>query len=250
MGRLDGKVALITGAARGMGESHARLFAKEGAKVIATDRRDKLGEETVASIRAAGGEAIYLSHDVTDEGQWQSVIATAVARYGKIDVLVNNAAFAAFHSAEESSLEDWNRVMDVCVKSIFLGCKFILPAMQKAGGGSIVNISSIAGMAGMPQQAAYQAGKGAVRILTKSLAVDYAPYNIRANSVHPGMVRTPGTRLVLEDEKFINMMRDKTILNRVAEPLELSYPVLFLASDESSFMTGSEVVVDGGYMAQ
>lgn len=147
MGRLDGKVALITGAARGMGESHARLFAKEGAKVIATDRRDKLGEETVASIRTAGGEAIYLSHDVTDERQWQSVIATAVTRYGKIDILVNNAAFAAFHSAEESSLEDWNRVMDVCVKSIFLGCKFILPAMQKAGGGSIVNISSIAGMA-------------------------------------------------------------------------------------------------------
>ncbi len=250
MGRLAGKVALITGAARGMGESHARLFAQEGAKVIATDRREQLGQETVASICKAGGDAVFLTHDVTDEKQWQSVIAQGVERYGKIDILVNNAAFAAFHSAEESSLEDWNRVMDVCVKSIFLGCKFILPAMQKAGGGAIVNISSIAGMGGMPQQAAYQAGKGAVRILTKSIAVDYAQYGIRANSVHPGMVRTPGTRLVLEDEKFSAMIGDKTILKRVAEPVELSYPVLFLASDESSFMTGAEVVVDGGYMAQ
>lgn len=250
MGRLEGKVALITGAARGMGESHARLFAQEGARVILTDRRDALGEETAAAIRAAGGDAIYLSHDVTDEGQWQSVVDAALARHGKIDILVNNAAFAAFHSAEQSSLEDWNRVMDVCVKSIFLGCKFVLPAMQKAGGGSIVNISSIAGLGGMPQQAAYQAGKGAVRILTKSIAVDYARFNIRANSVHPGMVRTPGTRLVLEDEKLSAMIRDRTILNRVAEPIELSYPVLFLASDESSFMTGAEVVVDGGYMAQ
>ncbi|MGK2912838.1 MAG: SDR family NAD(P)-dependent oxidoreductase [Porticoccaceae bacterium] len=250
MGRLDGKVALITGAARGMGESHARLFAQHGAKVIATDRRDQLGQEAVASICAAGGDAMFLAHDVTDENQWQSVIAKGVERYGKIDILINNAAFAAFHSAEESSLEDWSRVMDVCVKSIFLGCKFILPAMQKAGGGSIVNISSIAGLGGMPKQAAYQAGKGAVRILTKSLAVDYARYNIRANSVHPGMVRTPGTRLVLEDETFSAMISDKTILKRVAEPLELSYPVLFLASDEASFVTGAEVVVDGGYMAQ
>jgi cyclopentanol dehydrogenase len=250
MGHVSGKVALVTGGSMGMGESHCKLLVREGANVIVTDVAVDAGEAVAEAIRDAGGEAMFLRHDVASEADWMAVVDKAVGTFGKIDILVNNAGIVIFKPNNETTTAEWDRVMSVNSTGVFLGCKHIVPAMEKAGGGSIVNISSISGMVGMVSQAAYQASKGAVRMLTKSCAVDYAQHNIRANSVHPGMVRTPGTRLVLEDEKFINMMRDKTILNRVAEPLELSCPVLFLASDESSFMTGSEVVVDGGYMAQ
>lgn len=250
MGRLDGKIAVITGGGDGMGASHARLFSQEGARLVLTDRREDFGQAVADEIVAAGGEAIFVGQDVADEAGWQRVADATMEKYGKTDILVNNAAIASFNSAENATLDEWNLIMNVCAKSIFLGCKAMLPAMQAAGGGSIVNISSIAGMAGMPGQAAYQAGKGAVRVLSKSIAVDYAKYNIRCNSVHPGIVRTRGTSKVMDDPAFVDMLLTSTIMGRVAEPSELSYPVLFLASDESSFVNGAEVVVDGGYTAQ
>ncbi len=250
MGRLEGKIALITGGGDGMGASHCKLFAQEGARLVVTDRREEPGQRVVDEIVASGGEAIFVGQDVASEADWHNVAAATMEKYGKTDILVNNAAIASFKSAKDATLEEWNLIMDVCAKSIFLGCKIMLPAMQAAGGGSIVNISSISGIAGMPNQAAYQAGKGAVRVLSKSIAVDYAKYNIRCNSVHPGAVRTRGTSRVMQDPGFIDAILTNTILGRVAEPVELSYPVLFLASDESSFVNGAEVVVDGGYTAK
>ena len=247
MGRLDGKIAVITGGADGMGASHSRLFSQEGAKLVVTDRREEPGQRVVDDIVAAGGEAIFVHQDVSVEADWERVAAVTMDRYGKADILINNAAIASFKSAKDATLEEWNLIMDVTAKSIFLGCKAMLPAMQAAGGGSIVNISSISGIVGMGAQAAYQAAKGAVRVLSKSIAVDYAKYNIRCNSIHPGVVRTRGTSRVMDDPSFVDGMLTSTILRRVAEPIELSYPVLFLASDESTYVNGAELVVDGGY---
>ena len=247
MGRLEGKIAVITGGADGMGASHCRLFSKEGASLLVTDRREEPGQKIVDEIVSGGGKAVFVGQDVANEDDWKKVAAATMEHYGKADILINNAAIASFKSAKDATLDEWNLIMDVCAKSIFLGCKYMLPAMQAAGGGSIVNISSTSGIAGMPTQAAYQAGKGAVRLLSKSIAVDYAKYNIRCNSVHPGAVRTRGTSRVMQNPGFLDAMLTSTILGRVAEPIELSYPVLFLASDESSFVNGAEVVVDGGY---
>ena len=247
MGRLEGKIAVITGGADGMGASHCRIFAEEGARLIITDRRAEPGQKIADEIISKGGEAIFVEQDVASEDDWKKLAAIAMAHYGKIDILVNNAAIASFKSAKDTTLEEWNLIMDVTAKSIFLGCKYLLPALQASGGGSIVNISSISGMVGMPAQAVYQAAKGAVRVLSKSIAVDYAKYNIRCNSVHPGAVRTRGTSRVLQEPAFVKAILTNTILGRVAEPVELTYPVLFLASDESSFVNGAEIVVDGGY---
>ena len=250
MSRLEGKIAVITGGADGMGASHCRLFSQEGASLLVTDRREEPGQKIVDEIVSGGGKAVFVGQDVASEDDWKKVSAATMEHYGKADILINNAAIASFKSAKDATLDEWNLIMDVCAKSIFLGCKIMLPAMRAAGGGSIVNISSISGIAGMPTQAAYQAGKGAVRLLSKSIAVDYAKYNIRCNSVHPGAVRTRGTSRVMQEPGFLDAMLTSTILGRVAEPIELSYPVLFLASDESSFVTGAEVIVDGGYTAK
>lgn len=233
-----------------MGESHCLLLAREGARVVVTDINTEAGEATAQQIPDEGGEAVFIHHDVASEEQWQSVIDQAVAAYDKIDILINNAGIVISKPNETTTVEDWDLTMAVNSTGVFLGCKTVMPAMAKAGGGSIVNISSISGIAGMPTQAAYQAGKGAVRLLTKSIAVDYAKYNIRCNSVHPGAVRTRGTSRVMQEPGFIDAMLTSTILGRVAEPIELSYPVLFLASDESSYVNGAKVVVDGGYTAK
>jgi len=250
MGRVDGKVALITGGSMGMGRTHALRLALEGAKVIITDISDAEGQQVVDEIKGAGGEAIYRRLDVVDEANWKAVVKECMEIYGKIDVLVNNAGILIMKPVEETETAEWDRIFDVNVKGVFFGTKHILPAMQRAGGGSIINISSIYGLIGAPQAAAYQASKGAVRLFTKASAVDYAQYNIRVNSVHPGVIDTPMTKDLLADEEVKQALLGTTILNRPAKPEEISNAVLFLASDESSFMDGSEMIVDGGYTTQ
>jgi cyclopentanol dehydrogenase len=250
MGRVSGKIALVTGGAMGMGRTHCELLAEEGATVIVTDMNTTEGAATVDSINAAGGKAEFLPLNVTNEGEWISVVEQIVAKHGQIDVLVNNAGILIIKAVEETSTEEWDRTFDINVKGVFFGTKAVLPAMQKAGGGSIVNISSIYGIVGAPVSAAYQATKGAVRLFTKATAVDYAQYNIRVNSVHPGVIDTPMTKDLLHgDEEVRQAIMGTTILDRPAQPREVSYAVLHLASDDSSFMNGSEMVVDGGYTA-
>ena len=249
MGRLEGKVALITGAALGMGRAHARLFASEGAKVIVTDINEEAGRENVEAINKDGGEAIFLKHDVANESDWKQVIDKSVETYGKVDILVNNAGILLSKSLEDTSVDEWDLVMNINLKGVFLGCREIIPAMNKAGGGSIVNISSIYGLIGAPDCAAYEASKGAVRLLTKAAAVDLIKHNIRVNSIHPGMIKTEMTKGLADIPEAAAGIAAKVLLGRMAEPEEVSKAVLFLASDESSYVHGSELVVDGGYTA-
>ena len=195
--RLEGKVALISGGARGQGATEAKLFVREGAKVVFGDIRDQEGQQVEAEIPELGGEATYTHLDVTREADWRSAVDTAVSRYGRLDILVNNAGIAIWKGVEDTTEEDWDRVMAVNAKGVFLGTKHAIPAMRQAGGGSIINISSTAGLRGIPGLAAYTATKGAVRLFTKSTAIQYAGENIRCNSVHPGGVdrlSQPGAR--------------------------------------------------------
>ena len=250
MKRLENKVAIITGAAKGMGKSEAQLFAEEGAIVIATDVDDKMGQETVEDITSKGGKAEYYHLDVAQENEWQDVIKQVVSQHHKVDVLVNNAGILIMESVEETSTEDWDKIFDINAKGVFFGCKYVAPAMRKAGGGSIINISSVYGLIGAPNAAAYEATKGAVRLLTKAAASDYATDNIRVNSVHPGLIDTPMVANITKDPERTKAVLCTTLFERAADPMEVARPVLMLASDDSSYMTGSELVVDGGYTAR
>ena len=248
--RLQGKVAIITGGARGQGEAEARMFAREGAKVVFGDVLDDEGRQVEADIAAAGGEAVYVRLDVTDEDSWREAVGTAVSRFGKVDILVNNAGIASWNAGDDATVEEWDRIMEINAKGVFLGTKAVIPAMRAAGGGSIINISSISGMVGQTNiHPGYNASKGAVRILTKSTAVQHAAEGIRCNSIHPGPVKTPMTERSWSNPEWLQATERRTPLGRYAEPDEIAYGVLFLASDESSFMTGSEVVIDGGMTA-
>ena len=247
--RLEGKVALISGGARGQGAVEAKMFALEGAKVVFGDIRDQEGQKVEAEIRELGGEATYTHLDVTSEADWRSAVDTAVDRYGKLDILVNNAGIAIWKGVEETTEDDWDRVLAVNAKGVFLGTKLAIPAMRRAGGGSIINISSTAGLRGSPGLAAYTASKGAVRLFTKSTAIQYAGENIRCNSIHPGGVDTPMVQEAPDDPARRDARR-RTPMDRRAAPEEIAYGVLYLASDESSFVTGSELVIDGGRSAQ
>ena len=248
--RLAGKVALISGGARGMGAAEARMFAREGAKVIIGDVLEAEGRQVEAEITEAGGEALFVNLDVTSEASWDAAVAAAVARFGKLDVLVNNAGIVARGHLLDSSLDEWNRVMNVNSTGVYLGTKTAIPEMLKAGGGSIVNISSMSGMVGQDYvQPAYNASKGAVRIFTKSVAVQYARQGIRINSVHPGPIDTPMAGARLTDADLQRQADERSPMGRTAHPDEVAYGVLFLASDEASFMTGSELVIDGGATA-
>ncbi|MDK2812216.1 MAG: cyclopentanol dehydrogenase [Petrotoga sp.] len=248
-GRLEGKVAIITGAARGMGRAEAELFAKEGAKVVVADILEKEAKEVADKINKDGYEAMAVKLDVTKADEWKKVVDQVTEKWGKVDVLVNNAGIFPRSGVEDASEEEWDRVMNVNAKSQFLGIKYVLPAMKKAGKGSIINISSVAGIIGTGMAVAYHASKGASRLLTKTVAVELAKYNIRVNSVHPGVIRTDMTKDILEDEQTAKQFLGVTPLGRAADPEEVANGALFLASDESSYMTGSELVIDGGWTA-
>jgi cyclopentanol dehydrogenase len=254
--RLEGKVALISGGARGMGAAEARLFAREGASVVIGDLLEEEGRQVEAQIGEAGGNAIFIRLDVTSESDWSDAVAEAVSRFGKLDILVNNAGVSSGNAGgartkvEDTTVEAWDRVMDVNAKGVFLGTKAAIPEMRRAGGGSIINISSIYGLVGSDGGSAYHASKGAVRLLTKSTAIQYAGEGIRANSVHPGFIETPMTAASLADPENRRSRISRTPVGRLGEPDDVAYGVLFLASEESSFMTGSELVIDGGWTAQ
>ena len=248
--RLESKVAIITGGANGMGESEAKLFAAEGAKVVIADVLEQDGRKVEAEIAETGGEAVFVHLDVTDEEEWKEVIAATVSRYGKLDILVNNAGISGSTSPETMDTEAWDNLMEINAKGVFLGIKHAIPEMQKAGGGSIVNISSISGMVGQEYtHMGYNASKGAVRILTKSAAVQQAKNGIRVNSVHPGVMPPMLTSRVTAEPSLRQKMIDSVPMAREGKREEVANAVLFLASDDASYITGAELPVDGGFTA-
>jgi len=245
--RLEGKVALITGAASGMGRSEAEIFAREGAKVVVADVLDAEGKTVADGI---GANARYVHLDVTSEPAWEQVIATTVAQLGKLDILVNNAGISGTFDPDIMGTAAWDKLMDVNAKGVFLGMKHALPAMVKAGAGSIVNISSVSGFVGqLGIHMAYNASKGAVRLMTKSAAVQYARKGVRVNSVHPGVLPAMRTSKLTADPTYRDKMLAAVPMGRAGRVEEVAYAVLFLASDEASYITGTELVVDGGWLA-
>ena len=251
MERLKGKVALISGAAKGMGAVEARMFAKEGASLVLGDVLEDEGAKLALEISSGGASCVFTPLDVRKTSQWESAVTKATSAYGRLDVLVNNAGVTSRMNLLDTTEEDWDRVLDINAKGSFLGIKAVIPAMRKSGGGSIVNISSQLGLVGgdfsSPQ---YQASKGAVRILTKSVAIQYASEGIRCNSVHPAPIETDMTADVRADKNRLADMVRRIPMGRYGKPEEVAYAVLYLASNESSFVTGSELVVDGGWTAQ
>ncbi len=250
MARLEGKVALISGGARGQGAVEARMFAEEGASVVIGDILDDQGRQTEAELQELGYNVTYVHLDVTSESDWEAAVQAAVNTYGKLDVLLNNAGILIRKNIEETTGEDWDRIFAVNAKGVFLGTKAAIPAMRDAGGGSIINISSTAGLVGSPNgSASYTATKGAVRLFTKSTAIQHAREGIRCNSIHPGPIETDMIADTLNDPANMALRMQRLPLGRVGKPSEIAYGAIYLASDESSFVTGSEVVIDGGTTA-
>jgi NAD(P)-dependent dehydrogenase (short-subunit alcohol dehydrogenase family) len=248
--RLAGKVALITGGASGMGQSEAMIFAREGARVVVADLLEVEGRQVADKIAAGGGQARFVALDVTSEGGWEQAVETAVSAFGRLDVLVYNAGISGTFDPDTLSTSAWDTLMNVNAKGVFLGMKHAIPRMRAAGGGAIVNISSISGFVGQPMlHMAYNASKGAVRIMTKAAAVQYAPDNIRVNSVHPGVMPAMRTSKVSADPEWRAKMLRAVPMKREGRVEEVAHAVLFLASDEASYITGTELVVDGGYLA-
>lgn len=255
MGRVEDKVALVTGGALGLGRAAAELLAREGAKVAVTDLMDAEGRAVVDQIGLAGGEAIYIHHDVAQEADWARAVAETLTRFGRLDVVVNNAGVALAGSVEDCTLEQWRWLMSINLDGVFLGTKHGVAAM-KGHGGSIINLSSIEGLIGDPNLAAYNASKGGVRIFTKSAALHCAKagYKIRVNSIHPGYIWTPMVEGYIAGQANPDEAKLAVAglhpLGHLGEPDDIAFGVLYLASDESKFMTGSELVIDGGYTAQ
>jgi cyclopentanol dehydrogenase len=249
--RLQGKIALISGGARGMGAVEARLFAKEGAKVTIGDVLEDEGRKLEAELNAMGAEVLFVRLNVTREADWQRAVEATLNRFGKLDVLVNNAGISGRGRVEDTAVEEWDRVMDVNAKGVFLGTKVAIPAMRRGGGGSIINISSQLGLVGTDHSSPqYQASKGAVRLLTKATAIQYAKEGIRANSVHPGPIVTPMTEAARADPERYQLMLSRIPLGCYGQPEDVAYGVLYLASDEAQWVTGCELVIDGGWTAQ
>ena len=249
MGRLSGKVALISGAARGQGADEARLFAHEGARVIIGDILDGAGMQIESEIVEEGGEAKFVHLDVSSEEDWLKAVDLSVREYGKLDILVNNAAILLMKGVEDTSSQEWDNIQNINSKGVFLGSKTVIPAMRESGGGSIVNISSIAGLIGS-RYTAYGASKGLVRTLTKSIAVNHGHEGIRCNSVHPGVIETDMISEMLGRQEGREYQLDRTPLKVIATSRDVALGVLYLASDESRYVTGSELVIDGGITAQ
>ena len=248
--RLAGKVALVSGAASGMGQSEATIFAREGAKVIVADILEAEGKQVADKIVSGGGQARFVKLDVTNEVEWDAAVKAAVSAFGKLDVLVNNAGISGTYDADMLSSAAWDTVMGVNAKGVFLGVKYAIPLMKKAGGGAIVNISSISGFVGQDGvHMAYNASKGAVRIMTKTAAVQFAGDRIRVNSVHPGFMPPMRTSKTSADPTWRAKMLGAVPMKREGRVEEVAHAVLFLASDEASYITGTELVVDGGYLA-
>ena len=250
MARLEGKVALISGGARGQGAVEARMFAEEGASVVIGDILDDQGRQTEAELQELGYNVTYVHLDVTSESDWEAAVQSAVDTYGKLDVLLNNAGILIRKNIEETTEDDWDRIFAVNAKGVFLGTKAAIPAMRNSGGGSIINISSTAGLVGSPNgSASYTATKGAVRLFTKSTAIQHAREGIRCNSIHPGPIETDMIADTLNDPANMALRMQRLPLGRVGKPSEIAYGAIYLASDESSFVTGSELVIDGGTTA-
>ena len=248
--RLAGKVALITGGASGMGQSEATIFAREGARVVVGDVLEPQGRDIVDSIIKAGGQARFVTLDVTSEASWRDAVAAVVAAFGKLDILVNNAGISGTFDPDPMSTAAWDTLMSVNAKGVFLGLKHAIPAMRDAGSGAVVNISSISGFVGQDRvHMAYNASKGAVRIMTKSAAVQFAKDGVRVNSVHPGIMPPMRTSKASADPAWREKSLRAVPMKREGRVEEVAYAVLFLASDEASYITGTELVVDGGYLA-
>jgi NAD(P)-dependent dehydrogenase (short-subunit alcohol dehydrogenase family) len=250
MGRVQDKVVLVTGAGSGIGRATARLLAAEGATVIVSDINAAGGQETVQQI---GGKARFEEHDTSHEDDWKRIVDGILEREGKLNGLVNNAGIAGPYPAtfETETLEQWRRMLAVNVEGVFLGCKYGVPALRQSGGGSIVNTSSLAAFLGTPDLSAYGASKGAVRQFTKTVAMDCARkgYKVRCNSVHPGVILTPMGEKVLPGEKVRERMRKRIPIGDFGQPEDIAYGILYLISDEARFVTGAELVIDGGMNA-
>lgn len=258
MDRVKGKIAIVTGASLGIGRASALMLAREGSYVVLTDIKDAEGEAVTRSIQEAGGQALYLHHDVADEVQWEHAINATLQKFGRLDVLVNNAGVVDAGPPEEETLEHWRWLMSINLDGVFLGTKHAIRAMKRNGpaGGSIINLSSIAGMIGIPDLGTYNTSKGGVRLYTKSVALYCAKagLNIRVNSIHPGYIWTPMVEHYLAQHGDIEKGRQDAgalhPLGHMGEPDDIAYGVVYLASEESKFMTGAELVIDGGYTAQ
>lgn len=251
--RLKDKVALITGAGMGQGRAAAQLFAEHGAKIICGDIDDVAGEETVALIEEAGGTAVFEHCDVSKEEDCKNLVKAGIDAFGGLNVLYNNAG--VLWKDRDVSLvdiknEDWASIMNICLMGTVYVCRHGIPELKRAGGGSIINIGSISALTGstIPQDA-YNASKGALIILTKSIAIQFARDNIRCNIIHPGMINTPMQHRYMENEDWLKAVLDSIPLGRFGEPKEIAYAALFLASEESAYMTGAELIIDGGFYA-
>ena len=254
MGRLDNKVAVVTGGASNpsLGRAMSIVFAREGAKVVLTDIDTEGGKKVEEEILNSSGEAFFIKQDVTSSEDWEEVRNQTLGKYNKIDILVNNAGIAIIKPLEETSAEEWDKTIDVNLKSVFLGCKTFLPDMRKQKSGSIINISSIAGLVGLSNCSAYNASKGGVRLLTKNIAVEYGDFNVRCNSIHPGFMATNmnDPKVIAERGRDINVLTDAIPLKRMGTAEDIANCALFLASDESVYVTGSEYTVDAGLTAK
>ena len=248
--RLEGKVALVTGGARGIGAAAARLFAKEDAKVVIVDTLDDLGRQVQSQIQQSGGECLFVHLDVTIEEEWRQAIDATISTFGMLNVLVNNAAIRGEGGVEEMPIRMWDDVMAVNTRGVFLGTRVAIPEMRKAGGGSIIITSSQFGLVGTDiADPAYIASKGAVTVFAKAVALRYAQEGIRVNTVHPGPIKTPANDF-FSDQEWLDRVKANVPMGRAGEADEVAYGMLFLASDESSFVTGAELVIDGGWIAR
>ncbi|WP_322615451.1 glucose 1-dehydrogenase [Pseudomonas sp. BIC9C] len=247
MQRVEGKVCIITGAASGIGREDALLLAREGAKVVLTDLNEEAGRQVAAEI---GANALFIRHDIASESDWQHVVKTTVEHFGRLDVLINNAAILALGSIEDTTLELWQKVQKINGDGYFLGCKYAIQAMKENGGGSIINMSSVAALGAMPMFCAYSASKGAVAAMTRSIALHCKQqgYRIRCNSVHPDGVNTPMTQALAGGQAIPQEALDQDPMNRMAAPRDIANVVLFLATDESRFVNGAEIRVDNAQL--